>query len=215
MRPPPAALLLCCLQDCIAWLAPGASSAPWRARGRLARFPRVPRLSSAAAKCSSQRESRGSLTESLVERGANCPESIGGAPRCPRWAVSPDGAGGWVDRSAVELERAAPVKRVHTGAHLRTMMRCRNSKTASSPQHVGNGHGQRLQQRRQLVVELDAHFGDRGDPEAPKLGRWADRRRTMLYRRGFSQITVCSGAYIKARGSWRNMRSAKMWLPMR
>ena len=40
VRPPPAALMLCCLQDSIAWLAPGASSAPWRARGHVARCPR-------------------------------------------------------------------------------------------------------------------------------------------------------------------------------
>ena len=36
VRPPAGALLLCCLQDSIAWLAPGASRSPWRARGRLA-----------------------------------------------------------------------------------------------------------------------------------------------------------------------------------
>ena len=39
--PPAAALLLCCLPDSIAWLAPGASRSPWRARGRLERFPRI------------------------------------------------------------------------------------------------------------------------------------------------------------------------------
>ena len=44
-RLPAAALLLCSLQDSIAWLAPGASSSGWRARGRLARFPRIGGLS--------------------------------------------------------------------------------------------------------------------------------------------------------------------------
>jgi hypothetical protein len=41
MRPRPVALLLCCLQDSIAWLAPGGSRSPWHPRGRLARFPRM------------------------------------------------------------------------------------------------------------------------------------------------------------------------------
>jgi hypothetical protein len=40
VRPPAAALLLCCLQDSIAWLPRGRIEVPWRVRGRLARLPR-------------------------------------------------------------------------------------------------------------------------------------------------------------------------------
>jgi hypothetical protein len=57
-----AALLLCCLQDSIAWLALGASRSPWRACGRLARFPRIGGLSSARATCSPPTRSRTAAT---------------------------------------------------------------------------------------------------------------------------------------------------------
>jgi hypothetical protein len=50
VRPRAAALLLCCLQDPIPWLAPGGSRSPWRARAHLARFPRVARRSVGAPK---------------------------------------------------------------------------------------------------------------------------------------------------------------------
>ena len=53
VRPPPAALLLCCLQDSIAWLAPCASSAPSHARG----LP-VPLASTAARRSRSASRSR-------------------------------------------------------------------------------------------------------------------------------------------------------------
>ena len=52
VRPPAAALLLCCLRDSIAWLAPGALRSRWRARGRFARFPRV------AGMCADRQEAR-------------------------------------------------------------------------------------------------------------------------------------------------------------
>ena len=44
VSPPAAALLLCCLQDPIGWLASAGCIEPgWRARGRLARLPRIGR----------------------------------------------------------------------------------------------------------------------------------------------------------------------------
>jgi hypothetical protein len=50
------------------------------------------------------------------------------------------------------------------------------------------------------MIELEAHFVDLGDPEAPELrAGLIDREpRPAL---AVSQTTVCNGAYIIARGS--------------
>jgi hypothetical protein len=67
---------------------------------------------------------------------------------------------------------------------------------------------------RRVCVELDAYLCDVGVVEARELlaGLVDGEPRVAVF---VSQMTVCSGAYIIARGSWRNIRSAMMWLPMR
>jgi hypothetical protein len=77
VRPPAAALLLCCSQDSIAWLAPGRSTSPWRARGRRARCPRV--------------AGRSTRRRQLPRRErSGCPEAADGTFRTAIWC-SADG----------------------------------------------------------------------------------------------------------------------------
>jgi hypothetical protein len=95
VSPPAAALLLCCLQDPIAWLAPDASRSPWRARGRLARFPRGGGARRAATRCLRREEgvstllacggARDAAREALRgDRRRSC-QGLADAPKRPSW----------------------------------------------------------------------------------------------------------------------------------